>query len=60
MHGIKEAVHQALQLTDFLIPVTHNRNELEQYQQGLSLRPHAIVANKMDLPEAQVLQCVFT
>lgn len=28
-------------------------NELEQYQKGLSLRPHAVVANKMDLPEAQ-------
>ncbi|XP_042232521.1 mitochondrial ribosome-associated GTPase 2-like isoform X2 [Homarus americanus] len=27
--------------------------ELEQYQAGLSTRPHAIVANKMDLPEAQ-------
>lgn len=28
-------------------------NELEQYQEGLSLRPHAVVANKVDLPEAQ-------
>ncbi|KAG0725404.1 Mitochondrial ribosome-associated GTPase 2 [Chionoecetes opilio] len=28
-------------------------NELEQYQEGLSLRPHAVVANKMDLPQAQ-------
>uniref|UniRef100_A0A0P4W8Q6 OBG-type G domain-containing protein n=1 Tax=Scylla olivacea TaxID=85551 RepID=A0A0P4W8Q6_SCYOL len=27
--------------------------ELEQYQEGLSLRPHAVVANKMDLPDAQ-------
>ncbi|XP_069169403.1 mitochondrial ribosome-associated GTPase 2 isoform X3 [Procambarus clarkii] len=27
--------------------------ELEQYQVGLSKRPHAIVANKMDLPESQ-------
>lgn len=28
-------------------------DELEQYKEGLSLRPHAVVANKMDLPEAQ-------
>jgi len=27
--------------------------ELEQYQPGLSRRPHAVVANKMDLPHAQ-------
>ncbi|MPC07967.1 Mitochondrial ribosome-associated GTPase 2 [Portunus trituberculatus] len=27
--------------------------ELEQYQKGLSLRPHAVVANKMDLSDAQ-------
>ncbi|XP_047469034.1 mitochondrial ribosome-associated GTPase 2-like isoform X4 [Penaeus chinensis] len=27
--------------------------ELEQYQEGLSNRPHAIVANKIDLPESQ-------
>ncbi|KAL1021470.1 hypothetical protein UPYG_G00013730 [Umbra pygmaea] len=26
------------------------RYELDQYESGLSLRPHAIVANKMDLP----------
>ncbi|XP_038070256.1 mitochondrial ribosome-associated GTPase 2-like isoform X2 [Patiria miniata] len=26
--------------------------ELEQYQEGLSQRPHAVVANKIDLPEA--------
>ncbi|XP_056130377.1 mitochondrial ribosome-associated GTPase 2 [Lampris incognitus] len=29
------------------------RYELEQYESGLSKRPHAIIANKMDLPEAQ-------
>ena len=29
------------------------RYELEQYEPGLSDRPHAIVANKMDLPEAR-------
>ncbi|KAL4655283.1 mitochondrial ribosome-associated GTPase 2 [Arapaima gigas] len=29
------------------------RFELEQYEPGLSQRPQAIVANKMDLPEAQ-------
>ncbi|XP_053646060.2 uncharacterized protein [Cherax quadricarinatus] len=28
-------------------------HELEQYQRGLSKRPHAVVANKMDLPEAK-------
>ncbi|NP_001371276.1 mitochondrial ribosome-associated GTPase 2 isoform 1 [Homo sapiens] len=27
--------------------------ELEMYEKGLSARPHAIVANKIDLPEAQ-------
>ena len=27
--------------------------ELEQYQEGLSSRPHMIVGNKMDLPVAQ-------
>ncbi|XP_045689301.1 mitochondrial ribosome-associated GTPase 2 [Phyllostomus hastatus] len=27
--------------------------ELEQYQPGLSRRPHAVVANKVDLPEAR-------
>ncbi|XP_071388685.1 mitochondrial ribosome-associated GTPase 2 [Centroberyx affinis] len=31
----------------------HLRYELEQYERGLSHRPHAIIANKMDLPEAQ-------
>lgn len=31
----------------------HLRFELDQYEPGLSQRPHAIVANKMDLPEAQ-------
>ncbi|KAK3849338.1 hypothetical protein Pcinc_043908 [Petrolisthes cinctipes] len=30
------------------------RYELEQYKYGLSSRPHAVVANKMDLIEAQV------
>ncbi|XP_076037658.1 mitochondrial ribosome-associated GTPase 2-like [Oratosquilla oratoria] len=29
------------------------RYELEQYEKGLSNRPSIIVANKMDLPEAQ-------
>ena len=27
--------------------------ELEQYRQGLSERPHAVVANKVDLPQAR-------
>lgn len=27
--------------------------ELEKYEEGLSARPHAIVANKIDLPEAR-------
>ncbi|XP_060913908.1 mitochondrial ribosome-associated GTPase 2 [Labrus mixtus] len=31
----------------------HLRFELDQYEAGLSRRPQAIVANKMDLPEAQ-------
>nr|XP_029132411.1 mitochondrial ribosome-associated GTPase 2-like isoform X2 [Labrus bergylta] len=31
----------------------HLRFELDQYEAGLSQRPQAIVANKMDLPEAQ-------
>ncbi|XP_028309078.1 mitochondrial ribosome-associated GTPase 2 [Gouania willdenowi] len=31
----------------------HLRFELDQYEPGLSLRPQAIVANKMDLPEAR-------
>ncbi|KAG8513306.1 Mitochondrial ribosome-associated GTPase 2, partial [Galemys pyrenaicus] len=31
------------------------RFELEQYQAGLSARPHAVVANKVDLPQARVL-----
>ncbi|XP_030623660.1 mitochondrial ribosome-associated GTPase 2 [Chanos chanos] len=31
----------------------HLRFELDQYDPGLSLRPRAIVANKMDLPEAR-------
>ncbi|XP_070695648.1 mitochondrial ribosome-associated GTPase 2 isoform X1 [Pempheris klunzingeri] len=30
----------------------HLRYELEQYEAGLSQRPQAIIANKMDLPEA--------
>lgn len=30
----------------------HLRYELEQYEVGLSGRPHAIVANKMDLPDS--------
>lgn len=29
------------------------KSELEQYEQGLSERPHVIVANKIDLPEAR-------
>ena len=29
------------------------KNELEQYQKGLSERPHAIIANKIDLPWAK-------
>ena len=28
------------------------RYELEQYQHGLSVRPHAIIANKIDIPGA--------
>ncbi|XP_074499919.1 mitochondrial ribosome-associated GTPase 2 [Sebastes fasciatus] len=31
----------------------HLRYELEQYEPGLSQRPQAIIANKMDLPEAR-------
>lgn len=31
----------------------HLRYELDQYEPGLSQRPQAIIANKMDLPEAQ-------
>ncbi|XP_059189920.1 mitochondrial ribosome-associated GTPase 2 [Centropristis striata] len=31
----------------------HLRYELDQYEPGLSLRPQAIIANKMDLPEAR-------
>ncbi|XP_030277806.1 mitochondrial ribosome-associated GTPase 2 [Sparus aurata] len=31
----------------------HLRYELDQYESGLSQRPQAIIANKMDLPEAQ-------
>lgn len=31
----------------------HLRYELEQYETGLSGRPHAIVANKMDLPDSK-------
>lgn len=27
--------------------------ELEQYQEGLSQRPHAIVGNKIDLPQSK-------
>lgn len=29
------------------------QHELEQYQEGLSHRPHAIVANKIDIPRAK-------
>lgn len=31
----------------------HLRYELDQYEPGLSQRPQAIIANKMDLSEAQ-------
>lgn len=31
----------------------HLRFELDQYEAGLSQRPQAVIANKMDLPEAQ-------
>ncbi|KAM6978074.1 mitochondrial ribosome-associated GTPase 2 [Aplochiton taeniatus] len=31
----------------------HLRYELDQYEPGLSQRPHVIVANKMDLPESR-------
>lgn len=33
--------------------VEHLRFELEQYERGLSARPHIIVANKIDLPQAR-------
>ncbi|XP_039720675.1 mitochondrial ribosome-associated GTPase 2 isoform X2 [Pteropus medius] len=33
--------------------VDHLKYELEQYEEGLSERPHVIVANKIDLPEAR-------
>lgn len=32
---------------------THLQCELDQYQPGLSKRPHAIIGNKIDLPESQ-------
>lgn len=32
---------------------THLQYELEQYQPHLSERPHAIIGNKIDLPESQ-------
>ncbi|KAF7667192.1 hypothetical protein LDENG_00073620 [Lucifuga dentata] len=35
------------------IQLQHLQYELDQYEPGLSQRPHAIIANKMDLPEAQ-------
>ncbi|TKS77812.1 Mitochondrial ribosome-associated GTPase 2 GTP-binding protein 5 [Collichthys lucidus] len=35
------------------IQLEHLRYELDQYERGLSQRPQAIIANKMDLPEAQ-------
>lgn len=42
----------------------HLRYELDQYEPGLSQRPQAIVANKMDLPEAreklETLRCQVT
>lgn len=31
----------------------HLRYELDQYESGLSARPHAIIANKMDLPDSK-------
>lgn len=31
----------------------HLRYELDQYEPGLSQRPQAIIANKVDLPEAR-------
>lgn len=32
----------------------HLQYELEQYEAGLSVRPHAIIANKMDLPDSNL------
>ena len=34
--------------------------ELEQYQPGLSERPHAVVANKIDLDEAKENRAAFS
>ncbi|KAL8179600.1 UNVERIFIED_CONTAM: putative GTPase, partial [Gekko kuhli] len=31
----------------------HLKYELEQYEEGLSKRPHAIIGNKLDLPESK-------
>ena len=36
-----------------LYSVLFSRNELDQYQPGLSDRPHGIIANKMDLEQAE-------
>ncbi|KAJ8041843.1 Mitochondrial ribosome-associated GTPase 2 [Holothuria leucospilota] len=42
-----------LSLKDPWQQLTHLQKELELYQPGLSERPHAIIGNKIDLPESQ-------
>ncbi|XP_003787805.1 mitochondrial ribosome-associated GTPase 2 [Otolemur garnettii] len=42
-----------LSLPDPWTQVTDLKYELEKYEEGLSKRPHVVVANKIDLPEAR-------
>lgn len=39
--------------TESWVQLEHLRYELDQYEPGLSQRPQVIVANKLDLPQAQ-------